>query len=395
MDNVKEAAAPKGNASGGAASAAAGAAAAGLRGVVAASSSIGDVNGEQGILIYQGYDIHDLAEHSTFEEVVFLLWNGRLPKREELDALKREIGGYYEVPKEIVELIRTFPKDVDPMDTLRTAVSALGMYTESPHDISREAAVKTATRLTAQFPVLVAALERIRKGQEPVAPRPELNIASNFLYMLRGEMPQEREARIFDVCLVLHADHELNASTFTARVVAGTLADVYASVTAALSALSGPLHGGANTNVMKMLLEIGDVAKAEEFVAGALAQKRKIMGIGHAVYKTEDPRATHLRRFSQEVGETKGETKWYEISRKIEEYIHREKGMYPNVDFYSASTYYMMGIPLELYTPIFAVSRISGWTGHILEQYSNNKLIRPRAEYIGERGLKYVPISER
>lgn len=396
MDNVKEAAAAKGNATGGGASAAAaGAAAGGLRGVVAASSSIGDVNGEQGVLIYQGYDIHDLAEHSTFEETVFLLWNGRLPKREELDALKREIGECYAVPKEIVDLIRTFPKEVDPMDTLRTAVSALGMYTESPHDISREAAVKTATRLTAQFPVLVAALERIRKGQEPIAPKPELNIATNFLYMLRGEMPQEREARIFDVCLILHADHELNASTFTARVVAGTLADVYASVTAALCALSGPLHGGANTNVMKMLLEIGDVSKAEDFVSNALAQKKKIMGIGHAVYKTEDPRATHLRRFSKEVGEQGGETKWYEISRKIEEIVLRDKGMYPNVDFFSASTYYMMGIPLDLFTPIFAVSRVSGWTGHILEQYANNKLIRPRAEYVGARGLKYAPIEQR
>src|SRR5919107_4648 len=370
----------------------AGKSAAGLEGVVAAESSIGDVDGINGVLIYQGYDIHDLAEHSTFEEVVFLLWNGRLPKRDELDALKREIGECYDVPKEIVDLIRTFPKETDPMDTLRTAVSALGMYTESPHDISRAAAVKTATRLTAQFPVLVAALERIRQGQEPVAPKPALNIATNFLYMLRGEMPQEREARIFDVCLVLHADHELNASTFTARVVAGTLADVYASV---LAALSGPLHGGANTNVMKTLLEIGDVSKAEGFVADALAKKKKIMGIGHAVYKTEDPRATHLRRFSQEVGERGGDTRWYEISRKIEEYMLREKGMYPNVDFFSASTYYMMGIPLDLYTPIFAVSRISGWTGHILEQYANNKLIRPRAEYIGARGLKYLPVDER
>jgi citrate synthase len=395
MDNVKEAAPAKGNVSAGSAPAAAAAAGAGLRGVVAASSSIGDVNGEQGILIYQGYDIHDLAEHSTFEEVIFLLWNGRLPKREELDEFKRVIGESYAVPGEIVDLIRTFPKETDPMDMLRTAISALSMYADNPHDTSRDAAVKTASRLTAQFPVIVATIERIRKGQEPVAPKPELNIASNFLYMLRGELPQEREARIFDICLILHADHELNASTFTARVVAGTLADVYASVTAAISALSGPLHGGANTNVMKMLLEIGDVSRTEEFIKNALAAKRKIMGIGHAVYKTEDPRATHLRRFSKEVGERGGETKWYEISRKIEEIVLRDKGMYPNVDFFSASTYYMMGIPLDLFTPIFAVSRISGWTGHILEQYANNKLIRPRAEYIGPRGLKYTPIDQR
>jgi citrate synthase len=392
MDTAKEAASA--NKSGGA-GAATGAAAVGLRGVVAASSSIGDVNGEQGILIYQGYDIHDLAEHSTFEETIYLLWNGRLPKREELEEFRRRIGECYEVPRQVVDLIRSFPAETDPMDVLRTAVSALAIYAENPHDISREAAVKTATRLTAQFPVLVAAIERIRKGREPVAPKPELNIATNFLYMLRGEMPDEREARIFDVCLILHADHELNASTFTARVVAGTLADVYASCTAALSALSGPLHGGANTNVMKMLLEIGDVSKAEEFVRGALAQKRKIMGIGHAVYKTEDPRATHLRRFSQEMGEKNGDTRWYEISRKIEEFMLREKGMYPNVDFFSASTYYMMGIPLDLYTPIFAVSRVSGWTGHVLEQYANNKLIRPRAEYVGPRGLKYTPIDQR
>jgi citrate synthase len=213
--------------------------------------------------------------------------------------------------------------------------------------------------------------------------------------MLKGETPTEHDAHVFDVCLILHADHELNASTFTARVVAGTLADMYGAVTAAIAALSGPLHGGANTNVMKMLLEIGTIEKAEEYVRQALSRKQKIMGIGHAVYKTEDPRATHLRQFSKELGEQAGETKWFEISRKIEEIMLREKGMYPNVDFYSASAYYMMGIPLELFTPIFAVSRISGWTGHVLEQYENNKLIRPRAEYIGKRDLKYVPINER
>jgi citrate synthase len=384
-DTPKEANAPAAAAAGGA----------GLRGVVAASSSIGDVNGEQGILIYQGYDIHDLAEHSTFEETVYLLWHGRLPTQTEYDEFKRAIGEHYELPPQVIELIRQFPREAEPMDMLRTAVSALDFYDKECCDISREGALRTATRLTAQFPVLVAAIERLRKGQEPIPAKPELNIAQNFLYMLKGEMPTEREARIFDICLILHADHELNASTFTARVVAGTLADVYGAVTAAIAALSGPLHGGANTNVMKMLLKIGDVDRAEEFVRDALARKEKIMGIGHAVYKTEDPRATHLRKFSEEVGKSKGETKWYEISRKIEDYIHKEKGMYPNVDFYSASTYYMMGIPLELYTPIFAVSRISGWTGHILEQYANNKLIRPRAEYIGERDLKYAPINER
>jgi citrate synthase len=249
--------------------------------------------------------------------------------------------------------------------------------------------------LTAQFATLVAAAERIRRGDEPVAALPDENIATNFLYMLKGEKPSEHDAHLFDVCLVLHADHELNASTFTARVVAGTLASLYASVVAAIGALSGPLHGGANTNVMKTLLEIGEVANVESFVKRALAEKRKMMGFGHAVYKTEDPRATHLRQFSKEMGERSGESKWYEMSRKVEEVMMREKGLYPNVDFYSASTYYMMGIPLELYTPIFAVSRITGWTAHVLEQYADNKLIRPRAEYVGQRNVPYVPIDQR
>ncbi|HEY0006290.1 MAG TPA: citrate synthase [Pyrinomonadaceae bacterium] len=375
--------------------AAAASASAGLRGVVAASSSIGDVDGEKGELIYQGLDIHDLARHSTFEEVIFLLWNGRLPTRAELDQLRESLAGCYELPSPLVELMRQFPRQAEPMDILRTAISALDFYDRSARDISREGSIKTATRLTAQLPVIVAAIERLRQGQELIAPRTDLNIATNFLYMLKGEMPDEEIAHIFDVALILHADHELNASTFTARVVAGTLADMYGAVTAAIAALSGPLHGGANTNVMKMLLEIGTVEKTESYLKEALAQKRKIMGFGHAVYRTEDPRATHLRRFSKEVGERAGETRWYEISRRMEEVMMREKGLYPNVDFFSASTYYMMGIPLELYTPIFAVSRISGWTGHILEQYDNNKLIRPRAEYIGPRNVSYIPIDER
>lgn len=368
---------------------------AGLRGVVAASSSISDVNGEKGELIYEGYSIHDLAAHSTFEEVVFLLWHKRLPKRAELDELKQSLARHYELPAEIVELMRRFPADADPIDVLRTTVSALEFYDKSARDRSREASLKTATKLTAQFPALVAVADRLRRGLEPVKPNPEYNIATNFLYLLKGEAPSEHDAKIFDVCLVLHADHELNASTFSARVVAGTLATMYAAVTGAIAALSGPLHGGANTNVMKTLLEIGSVDKVEGYVKQALAQKRKMMGFGHAVYRTEDPRAQHLRRFSKEMGEHAGNTKWYEMSRKVEEVMIREKGLYPNVDFFSASTYYMMGIPLDLYTPIFAVSRISGWTGHILEQYAENKLIRPRAEYTGPRDVRYVPIDQR
>jgi citrate synthase len=377
------------------ANAPAGSSAAGLRGVAAASSSISDVNGEKGELIYQGYNIHDLARHSTFEEVVFLLWNQRLPNRAELTALEKSLRQSYELPPEIIDLMKQFPRESDPIDVLRTTVSALEFYDSDARDLSREATLRTAIKLTAQFPTIVAAGDRIRRGLDPVPPDSSLNIAANFLYMLKGEKPSERNARIFDVCLILHADHELNASTFTARVVAGTLADMYAAVTAAIGALSGPLHGGANTNVMKTLLEIGNVDKVEQFIEDALDHKRKIMGFGHAVYKTEDPRATHLREFSREMGNSGGDSKWYEMSRKVEEVIMREKGLYPNVDFFSASTYYLMGIPLDLYTPIFAVSRISGWTGHILEQYADNKLIRPRAEYIGARDMPFVPIEQR
>ncbi len=371
------------------------AATAGLRGVVAAQSAIGDVNGEQGILIYQGYDIHDLAEHSTFEEVIFLLWNGRLPKSDELADLKAKISANYDAPPEVIELMKLFPKDGDPMDVLRTAVSALDFYDEGAHDTTRDGAMTAAIKLTAQIGTIVAAWERIRTGKEIIAPDKSLSIAENFLYMFHGKKADADEARMFDIALILHADHELNASTFTTRVIAGTLADVYGAVTGGIAALSGPLHGGANTNVMKMLKEIGSEDKIDQWLDNALAEKRKIMGIGHAVYKTEDPRATWLRKFSKTMAEKKGDMTWYNMSQKIEKAMLEKKGMHPNVDFYSASTYYLMDIPLDQYTPIFALSRISGWTGHILEQYSNNKLIRPRAEYIGARDLKYTPIDER
>jgi citrate synthase len=368
---------------------------AGLEGVVAAESAIGDVDGLNGVLIYQGLDIHDLAEHSTFEETVYLLWHGRLPKRAELDALRQELAANRRLPEEVLALMRNFPGDAEPMDALRTAVSALAFYDAGARDLSREGALRTATKLTAQLPVVVAAFERLRNGQGPVEPRADLNIATNFLYMLKGEEPEEREARIFDACLILHADHELNASTFTSRVIAGTLADMYGAVTGAIAALSGPLHGGANTNVMKMLLEIGEPARAEEWLREALASKKKVMGFGHRVYKTEDPRSVWLRKFSRELAEAKGETRWIEILERLREKMFAEKKLYPNVDYYSGSAYYLMDIPLDLFTPIFAVSRISGWTGHVLEQYANNRLIRPRAEYVGPRGVPYVPIDER
>lgn len=371
------------------------AAAAGLRGVVAAQSSIGDVNGEQGILIYQGYDIHDLAEHATFEEVVYLLWHGNLPTAAELDTLKAELRANYEVPAQVLELMKQFPKTADPMDVLRTAVSTLDFFDPAGHATDRENATRAATKITGQIGTIAAAWDRIRNGKDVISPDKSLGIAENFLYMLNGERPDADEARMFDVCLILHADHELNASTFTTRVVAGTLADMYGCVTAGIAALAGPLHGGANTAVMKMLIEIGEPDKVDGWLEKALEEKRKIMGIGHAVYKTEDPRATWLRRYSKHMADKTGTSKWYEMSQRIENLMLEKKGMHPNVDFYSASTYYLMGIALDMYTPIFAVSRISGWTGHILEQYAHNKLIRPRAEYIGERDRKYVAIGER
>src|SRR2546422_3215638 len=310
-------------------SAAGSAVATGLRGVVAASSSVGDVNGEKGELIYQGINIHDLATKSTFEEVVFLLWNGRLPKRAELDELRKNLTAAYALPWQIIELIKGMyarvPADAEPMDALRTVVSALALFDKESRDLSREATIRVATRLTARFPTIVAAMDRARRDLDPVNPNPDLNIATNFLYMLKGEIPDEFDAHVMDVALILQADHELNASTFTARVVAATLADMYSAVTAALGALSGPLHGGANTAVMKMLLEIGSLDRVESFVREALANKKKIMGFGHAVYRTEDPRATHLRRFSKEMGERKGDTKWYDMTAKVEEVMKRAK----------------------------------------------------------------------
>lgn len=371
------------------------AAADGLRGVVAAQSSMSKVNGEEGILIYQGYDIHDLAENSTFEETVFLLWNGRLPKQDELDLLKTELRANYELPAEILVFMKHFPHDAKPMDVLRTCVSTLAFYDHEGTENTLEGARGAALRLTAQFPTIIAAWERIRNGHEPVHPDTSLDIAENFLYMMRDEKPDPDEARMLDICLILHADHGFNASTFTTRVISGTQADMYGAVTGGIAALAGPLHGGANTEVMKALIEIGTVDNVEQWLEERLANKKKVMGMGHAVYKTEDPRATWLRNFSEKMGGVTGEPKWFQISRKLELLMKEKKGLNPNVDFYSASTYYMMGIPMDLYTPIFAISRISGWTGHILEQLANNKLIRPRADYIGNWDMKYVPIADR
>src|SRR5258706_10074449 len=368
---------------------------AGLEGIVAAESRISDVNGDKGELIYSGYDIHDLAEHSTFEEVIYLLWHGELPTRAALQELQQSLSDETGLPTAIQELIGAIPKDASPMDMLRTVVSALSFYDPDGADMSAEANERKAIRLTAKFPTIVTTFQRMRNGLKPIEPRKDLSIAGNFLFTLRGEEPDEVSTRTMDVAFILHADHELNASTFAARVTAATLSDIYSAIVSAIGTLKGPLHGGANEGVIKNLLEIGSVEAVEAWVKDAFAHKRKIMGFGHRVYRTVDPPAIHLAEMSRQPGERTGQTKWYEMSRKMEEVVMREKHLNANVDFYSASTYYALGIPTDLFTPIFACSRISGWTAHVLEQFRNNRLIRPRAEYVGPRGLKYVPIEER
>jgi len=368
---------------------------AGLEGLVATQSEISDVNGIDGVLIYAGYDIHDLAEHATFEEVIYLLWNLKLPTSEQLNELKHALTREASLPPAIVDLMRAMPGSTNPMDMLRTVVSALGNFDPEANDNSLEANHRKAIRLTARFPMIVTSFQRIRNGKEPIDPRPDLSLAGNFLYTLNGAEPDDIATKTMDVAFVLHADHELNASTFAARVTAATLSDIYSAVVSAIGTLKGPLHGGANEGVIHALLEIGSVDNVERWVKESLAKKAKIMGFGHRVYRTEDPRATHLREMSRQLGERTGQKKWYEMSREMEEVMMREKHLNPNVDFYSASTYYALGLPTDLFTPIFACSRISGWTAHVLEQYKHNRLIRPRAEYVGPRGLKYLPISER
>ncbi len=367
----------------------------GLQDVVVATSEICSIDGARGKLTYRGYDISDLAAHSTFEEVVYVLWSGRLPNRAELRELERELAENRTISREVIDLLKRLPPPQHSMETLRTAVSALSLYDAEAEDMSEGANRRKALRLTAQMATLVATFGRIRDGQEPIAPDAKLNHASNFLYMLQGKVPGEVEARWFNVALILHADHSYNASTFTARVVASTLSDMHSAVASAIAALKGPLHGGANEQVMKMLLEIQTAEKVEPYIRGLLAQKKKVMGFGHRVYHTEDPRASVLRKMSEDLGRRTGQPKWFEISKKIEDVMIREKKINANVDFYSASAYYVLGIPLDLYPLIFAVSRISGWTAHILEQYAHNKLIRPLAEYVGPSEQKYIPIDER
>ena len=371
---------------------------AGLEDIVATSSAICYLDGDRGVLAYCGYDIHDLAKSATFEEVCFLLWHRRLPSRAELGDLQSQLAASRPLPEAIVRLMRALPP-VDGMDALRTLSSALAHYDAEANDASPQAQYRKAVRLTAQIGTMVATWGRMQAGGGPIAPDPVLGHAANFLYMLTGERPGALAAHAFDVALTLHADHELNASTFAGRVAAATLTDIYSAVVAAIGTLKGPLHGGANAEVMKMLLELGENAggdRIDDFVRGKLARKEKIPGFGHRVYRTEDPRATHLRQLSRDLGKRAGATAWFDMSQRIEALVKAEKKLNPNVDFYSASMYYTLGIPIDLYTPIFAVSRISGWTAHILEQYANNRLIRPRADYTGPAyPQRFVPIEQR
>jgi len=369
----------------------------GLEGVTAVNSSVCYIDGDQGVLAYRGIDIHEIADHSTFEECCYLLWFGHLPNRAQLQELKLNLARERKLDASIISLLNQAPKHALPMDVLRTIVSALSFYDPEEKVNDAEANLRKSIRLTSQIAYVVAAYDRIRKGRPVIEPDRTLSHAANFLYQLNGVVPSTTAERALDIALILHADHELNASTFAARVVAATLSDMHSAITAAIGALKGPLHGGANEAVFR-ILEAIDSSGADpvDYVKGMLAQKTKIPGFGHRVYHTEDPRATHLRTMSRDLGNSSGIAKWFEISRKIEEYVVGERKLNANVDFYSASTYHTLGIDIDLFTPVFAVSRISGWTAHVMEQLSDNRLIRPRAEYQGPiYPNKYVGMEQR
>lgn len=369
----------------------------GLEGIVATNSSICWIDGDAGVLAYRGIDIHELASRSTFEETAYLLWHGRLPNKAELADFSSKLTAARKLPPQVIELLRSFPTQATPMEVLRTAVSALSFYDPNEKAVDHDSSVRKAFNLTAQIPMIVTAFGRIRKGKSVIEPDLSLSHAGNFLWMLTGEKPSDTATRAFDVALILHADHELNASTFAARVIAATLSDIHSAITGAIGALKGPLHGGANEAVMRMLYAIDkESADPVEYVRKMLAQRKKVSGFGHRVYHTEDPRATHLRKMSEDLSRASGTIKWFEMSRKIELFINAEKKLNANVDFYSASTYTTLGIDLDLFTPIFAVSRIAGWSAHVIEQLDDNRLIRPRAEYVGpEYPAKYLPIEDR
>ncbi len=368
----------------------------GLQDVVANESAICFIDGTRGILSYRGIDIHELADRSTFEETAYLLWKGSLPSPAELKAFSAELAAARQLPQLVIEFLRTLPSSASPMEVLRTAVSLLSIYDTDGTSTSHDENLRKSFNLTSQIAMLVAVFDRIRKGKQLVEADATLSHAANFLWMLNGEKPTETAAKALDVALILHADHELNASTFAARVIAATLSDMHSAITGAIGALKGPLHGGANEAVMKLLYQVDASGEDPvEHVRAMLASKQKVSGFGHRVYTTEDPRATHLRQMSHDLGRD-ANPKWYEMSRAIELFVKDEKKLNANVDFYSASTYTTLGIDMDLFTPIFAVSRIAGWCAHVLEQHQDNRLIRPRAEYTGPAyPAKYVPLNER
>jgi citrate synthase len=360
----------------------------GLEGVVACSTAISSIQGAT--LSYRGYAIEDLAQNATFEEVIFLLWNDRQPSKAELENFKKDLAAHYTLPKEAITALKTIPTKVHPMQWLRTAFSVLSHWDADANDNSTEANKRKAVKMVARMGTLVCAFEAIRNGREPVAPLADKSIAWNFMYMLKnGQEPKAEHVHIFDTCLILHADHELNCSAFATRVTTSSLSDMYSAITSAIGALKGPLHGGANEQVMLMLKKIGTIEKCQQFVRDALSAKEKVMGIGHRVYKNGDPRAAILRKISDKLTAEIGEHHWYEMSILIDDTMNKEKGLMPNVDFYSATVYYSMQIPIDIYTPIFAVSRVAGWVAHSMEQYANNRIYRPRGKWIGKLDLKW------
>jgi citrate synthase len=367
----------------------------GLEGIIAAHTRLSDVRGDIGQLIYCGYDINELAGKVSYEEVVHLLYHNHLPNPKELADLKAVLSGYRELPQGVIDLLTNLPKDCPPMHAIRTGVSALGCYDTTADDDNMDAQRRKALRLIAQIPVITAYFHRSRQGLPLIAPDAKLGEAANFLWMIDGEKPSVEKESTMDMCYVLHADHGMNASTFSARVTIATLSDMYSAVTTAIGTLKGPLHGGANEGVIKMLKEIGSLDQVDAYVAECLAQKRKIMGIGHRVYKVLDPRAPHLKRMAQILSAKLGDPKWIQMSERIAEIMLTEKNLHANVDFYSATVYYSLGIPTDLFTPIFAIARTSGWTAHVLEQLADNRLIRPQSVYTGPVGLTVTPIAQR
>ncbi|MEA3188312.1 MAG: citrate synthase [Chthoniobacter sp.] len=368
----------------------------GLEGIIAAETRIGDVRGQTGQLVYCGYDINDLAGKVSYEEVVYLLWHGQLPNRRELDKLKTALHAERELPRGVIDFIKTAPKTASPIDIMRTVVSMLGCYPTVRHDLDMSENEAIATKLVAQIGIIAAYFHRARNGQELPPVRKDLGEAAHFLWLMNGEEPSADAVQTLDVAYVLHAEHGFNASTFTGRVVASTLSDMYSAVSAAIGALKGPLHGGANEGVIHMLQEIGSLEKVDAWIEDALEQKKKIMGIGHRVYKVLDPRAPHLKAMGIKLSNQLGEPKWIQMSERIAQIMKDRKGLNANVDFYSATVYYSLGIPTDLFTPIFAISRMSGWTAHILEQLADNRLFRPLSEYVGpEPGKTVTPLDER